>query len=391
MFQSAGEGTKSEAHNLMSRLPGFVGPSNVAFSRAADGEDAINVFYCVRDAGTPKVFEWYESVPGYAPFCGLSAGPIRAIYAQDFGGGNRCFAVAGDVYGEILATHTFVPIGVLALDGNPATITPNGTNGYQNFVTSGGLGYIHDLNANTFTQIVASGFPSEVVTGAFCGGFFLALQANNNVWAFSAPEDGTDWPGLNFIRISSASDDIRMIYVNQFEVWSLGQYTTQVWVLDSSSSVFGPIGGTYIDEGIIAPWSAVLADRSIFWIGGDTRGAGVVYRNQGYNPIAVSTRAIEQYFQQSARLDQTIGWTYQENGHLFVVFNVPDLDKTPVYDVTTQQWHMRALWSDRLLQWTPDVGRCHAYCFGKHLVGDRKTNTVYEMSQDIYGYDVVLT
>lgn len=374
----------------MSRLAGFTGPSNVASAKPVDAERTINRIPCVADAGTPKVKTWLESAPGYAPFCGLGAGPVRALFAQDFGSGDRAFAVGGGVLYEILPTHTAVALGTVALDGNPATIHTNGTAGYQLFIVSGGLGYIYNLNTSTLTQITDDGFPNICARGEFCGGFFLALQAHNNVWAFSDPEDGLVWPGLNFVEVSESTNDIRALIVNHNEVWNIGQKTTEIWVLDGSSSVFGPIGGTFIESGTWAPWSAAKVDNTIIWVSGDERGNGTVYRANGYNPQIISTRAIDAMLQGAPRFDDAIAWTYQENGHSFYVLNVPSLKTTPVYDVTTGLWHERGLWDDRLIDYTPDVGRCHCFAFGQHLVGDRSTATVYRMSQTIYDYEVVL-
>lgn len=375
----------------MSRLAGFVGPSNVALARSLDVERTINRVPCLADAGTPKVRGWLESAPGYAPLAGLSAGPVRALFAQDFGSGDRCFAVGGGVLNEIFPNHTAIARGTVALDGNPATIHTNGTAGYQLLIVSGGLGYIFDLTTNTLTQITDDGFPTICSRGEFCGGFFLALQAHNNVWAFSDPENGLVWPGLSFVQVSESTNDIRAILVNHNEVWNLGQKTTEIWVLDASSSVFGPIGGTFIETGIWAPWSAAQIDGTVFWMGGDSRGAGVIYRAQGYNPTIISTRAVDRAIQTLSSYDNAIAWTYQQDGHSFYVLYLPSSETTWVYDVSTGLWHERGLWDSDLIRYTPDVGRCHCFAFGQHLVGDRTTSTVYRMSNDLYDYELVLT
>jgi hypothetical protein len=54
------------------------------------------------------------------------------------------------------------------------------------------------------------------------------------------------------------------------------------------------------------------------------------------------------------------------------------------------QWAERGIWDSARLRWTPHIGRCHCFAFGKHLVGARNTGTIYEMSQNFYTDGIVL-
>jgi hypothetical protein len=125
------------------------------------------------------------------------------------------------------------------------------------------------------------------------------------------------------------------------------------------------------------------------WLGSGTSGDRIVWRANGYTPERVSTHAVEYALGHAPRIDDAIAWTYQQEGHTFYVLYVPSLATvrgfatTWVYDVATQTWHERALWDSVRLDWQPHLGRCHAYGFGRHLVGDRTSGAIYDLSLDV--------
>jgi hypothetical protein len=135
------------------RYAGFVNGSGQTRSRNVDDERTINLYQERADAGTPTSKGALYWTPGVKPFAGLGAGPVRALFEQN----GRVFAVGGSGLYEILPNRSSVLRGTMAVDGNPATISGNGTNGHQLLITSGGLGYIFDTEDDTFEQITDDG------------------------------------------------------------------------------------------------------------------------------------------------------------------------------------------------------------------------------------------
>jgi hypothetical protein len=280
----------------------------------------------------------------------------------------------------------------MAFDGNPATISSNGSAGHQLFITSGGQGYIFDLVANTLTQITDPDFLTPCLMGGFCDGYFVSLAAKSatpsatasHAFQISDLEDGTSWNGLDIAQVSQSSDELRAMKVSQRNIWLFGSKTTSVWAdIGTANFPFAPVPGALLQYGIAAAYCADEIDNSLFWIGENTQGNRVVYRGEGYQAKRVSTHGIEYYLSTAKRIDDVIGYTYQDEGHAFYHLYVPGLPTSPVYDIAGpqgQQWHERALWDSVLLRWFPHVSRCHAYAFGKHLVGARNSSTIYEMN-----------
>jgi hypothetical protein len=358
---------------------GFVGPSNENRSWNFDREDTINRYAELADAGKPKSEGYLLSTPGVRPFGYLPEGPVRALFYQD----GRAFAIANTGFYEFFATQTYTRLGTVNSDNLPATISSNGDAGHQLFIVSGGGGYIFDLKAGTFARITDPGFPTRAVMGLFTDGYFVVLD-NLSTMHWSDLEDGTVWNGLNVAQISTASDRTIAITVSHREIWLMGSKTSQPWQDVGPPDVFAPMSGTLIETGIAAPWSLQVLDNTVFWLGADARGAGIVWRAQGYNPQRISTFAVETYLQELDRFDNAMAWTYQDSGHLFYVLYLPNAEHHLLYDVATQQWHKRALWDEDLIRWQPDLGRCYAFAFGRHLVGSRLAGTIYDMNQDYF-------
>jgi hypothetical protein len=369
--------------------PGFCGPSSVARSVNVDAEETINRYIEVLRsptdvyravAPTPKVPTGaLYPTPGLRPFTMLPGSSVRGLFTQD----DRVYAVSGGVFSEALASGTSIAWG-LGLNQNSliADISSNGQDGNQLLITSGGAVYIFSLITSAFTPIAASNFPGPIQRSLFAAGYFVCLIGGTNKFVFSALEDGTSWPGLNVAQTSLTSDNkISMIWVNGY-LWLFGTKTTEIWTLvGSGNQVFAPVTTNTVDAGISAPFSAASLLNNPVWLSGNEDGARVVLTASGFQPQRISTHAIEAYLDSLSTVSDAIGWTYQQQGHEFYLLYLPEADATLCFDAGTGTWHKRALWTSQGL-WAPHLARNHVYAFGKHLVGDRASGGIYEMSLD---------
>lgn len=371
----------------MGAFPSFVGSSNVTRSRNQDAEETINYYVELINDGSPKVRSALYGVPGYRPFAHLTAGPVRGLFAQD----GRAWAVGGGVVFELFAGGTVTTVGTVAVNGQPADLACNGAAGHQLAIVSGGLIYILDLISGAFTLAGGTGVPSPALRLAFCDGYFIALKGQSNEFQISNLEDGLIWDALDKGQVSESSNQLLSLVVDHRELWLLGSKTTEVWFNSGNAGFpFQPQQSAFIESGIFAPFSAAKIDNSFLWIQGDARGAGCVVKANGYTPQIVSNRAVESQIQQLARYDNALAWTYQMGGHSFYLLYLPNSDTTWCFDLSNNTWTKRGLWDTRLERYTPDIGRCHCFAFGKHLVGSRTTGTIYEMNSDFYDYELVV-
>ena len=174
------------------------------------------------------------------------------------------------------------------------------------------------------------------------------------------------------------------LIVDHRELWLLGERTTEVWF--NSGDVNFPmsrIQGAFIEHGCAATHSVCKLDNSVFWMGADDKGRGMVFRAAGYVPQRISTHALEYAIGQYARVDDAIGWTYQQEGHAFYVLTFPTANATWCFDASTGLWHERA-YRDASNALGRHRGNCHMVFAGKNIVGDWESGKLYALDLDTY-------
>lgn len=368
-------------------VEGFAGGFGTGYSRTVNAEQTINLIV-ESDSGTPKRKPVMINRPGLVPWTYISPGPVRAMFNQD----GRMFAVSGGYFYELFQSRNVTIRGAVAVDSKNATISSNGaTAGDQLFITSGGNGYIFTLSANTFEQVTDTDLRTPIWGGAFLDSYFLALNVNANTFQLSGLLDGLSWNGLDVGETNQSSDAKIAMIVSQKKLWLQGTKTTEVWY-DSGDAGFPlqPYLDSVIEHGTAAPFSSVSFDNTVYFVGGDAQGTGLVWRFNGYTPERVSTYAVDRYLQQLPTLADAIGSTFQVNGHAFYSIYSPHADTTLMYDRGENVWTEWAHWHPVELRWRPFVGRCQAAGWGQNFIGDRQSGCIYTLDPDVYTDDLVV-
>lgn len=358
---------------------GFIGPSYVSRSRIADGQRTVNLYPEVVESQNGKNVVALYGTPGLASFATLTDAPVRGIF-KSTEGGERVLAVGGDKLDELTTAGGVTNLGTIKQDDNPVSISYNGS---QYLIISGGEGWI--LSGTTLTKIADPDFPGATM-GAFLDGYFVILRPDTQEIWISALYDGTSWNALDFASAEAAPDNVLSIFADHGELWLFGLDSTEVFVNTGALDFpFARSQGSVVEQGIDAPYSVAKLADSLFWLGGSRRGRGIVYRISGPGGAAerVSTHAVEYAIQGYGRTDDARGFAYEEGGHRFYVLNFLTAKATWVYDVSTGLWHERGYW-DPLEGYTSARGVCHAWAFGRHLVGDFSSGNIYRQSLDVY-------
>ncbi len=361
---------------------GFVGGSYTAQSGAVADEECINWFAETNESGSPfapanayggreaGTLKSYFGTPGLSVFATLPQMPVRGVFAAN----GRMFAVGGNTLYEVVADGTFTALGTVANDGKAVSIA---FNSIQLLIVSGGHAYCFTL-ATTALLDVTSQLAGTPIQCDESDTYFVVKFKDSNKYQMSQVLDGTVWPGQLVNEVSVFPDNIVSIIFNHRELWIFGNKRGQVFQDTGSTEVFDPIPGALIETGCAATFSVCRLDNSVFWVGQDERGALVAWRSSGYTPQRVSTHAVEVWLSQQANVSEMVTYSYQDRGHLFWVLYVPGSECTWVYDVSESLWHKRAQWVNGA--WKAHYSWNHAYCFGKHLVGDWNSGNIYELN-----------
>ena len=372
----------------MAIVPQVVGPSGTVYSRNADAERTINWYVEGPDGGAASKNQqgFLNPTPGLVPFANLAAGPVRGLYEIN----GRCFAVGGNSFEEVFASGTTTVLATVgSTDVHPVTFASSGTQSNQLALTVSGQLYVMDMTTNVVTHITSINFMQPCQTVIFFDSDFLVLRGGTRQFYYSALLDATSWDPLQVEEVSLFADNIQQMAVSHETIWLFGSQHSLPYIDTGDADIpFQPVSETVMEHGVYAPWSVASLDNTLFWLESSSNGALQVMRLSGYSPQRISSFSAETFFNRAEGMDQSIGWCYSEAGHSFYVLYAPQMQTSWTYDVASGLWCERSLWRPSRRRHYPYVGRCHAFAFGKHLVGDRQSGTIYRQGLDLTTYTI---
>lgn len=352
----------------------FVGPSYVYRTTNFDNQRAINLYPVLSETGSSKNKYILCPTPGRTVFSTIPVQSIRGEYSTS----DRAFVVAYNTLYEILSDGSYTPRGTLNTFAGNVSMADNGI---QLIIVDGTAtgGWIFDLTDGTYVQITDGDFEGGV-TVCFIDGYFLLNVPNSGIYQWSALYDGTSWDGADTANAEGSPDNLVAVVTVHRQVFLIGGNTIEViYNTGNSPDPFATIQGVFIEYGTDAPFSVQQTANTIFWLGRDKSGANIAWMAEGYSPKRISTTAIE-YYLSKYDVSTATSYSYQEDGHYFVVWNIEGAPSSLCYDITAEQWHERAFWNTNAGMYQRDRANFHMYIFGKHLVSDYENGNIYEQS-----------
>jgi hypothetical protein len=371
------------------KLPGFFGGSYQERSIPFDAQRTVNLYPVIDETkqgkepvalyGTPGM-DRVLAVGEYSYFGKFN----RMMFASANG---RAFMLAGELFFEIFKSgagvfsKTLINSTVIPEDSTPCTVAESHT---QMAICDGVFIYIFTYATNTLALVTDADLPF-VSTVTFQDGYFIANRTGTGEFYISGLNDGLSWAALDFATAESSPDPIVRPYSAYGQLWLLGSRTTEVWYNTGDATFpFSRIEGAKMQTGCLAPLSVVDLDNTIFWLGQDKYGKGIIYKAVGYAAKRVSTFAVEYALSQATDLASCRGWAYQDGGHLFYVLTDGGMDSAWVYDTATGLWHERVSFADDSGEWVQWRAKFHMYAHDTHLVIEDDRVSLYEMTQDYY-------
>lgn len=369
------------------KIPLFTAGTNESRSRDVDYQKTQNWYPSVEQSGKNNMVLY--PTPGLTEFCTAGTGPIRGQLRYS---STALFVVSSDKFYEIGTGGSVTLRGTLNTTTGTVSMAHNGpNNGQQVCIVDGTDLYIWDSNAADFKVITDSGDPDYDVdcpAGAthvvFMDGYFVINDPSNDGRFYSsAGYDGTSWTNTAFATAERNPDKLQAIHVNGRELWLLGETTTEVWYNAGTATFpFAPMSNAYIDTGCVAPYSVASASGTMFWLGANEQGQGLVIMSTGLAPQIISTPGIANQIQQMTTISDAHGYVYQAYDHLFYVLTFPTEAKTFVFDPAIKMWH----------EWSSDgigrhKGQNHSFFAGKHIIGDYLSGKLYYLDYSKYTDD----
>ncbi len=357
----------------------FLGGQHKGFSPNQNTQETVNMFLEV-DSSEENKLTLYR-VDGKKDFIELPKSPIYNM--AEFRG--VLYAVAGDSLYKItesVSGYSYSLLGAVDLTLN-VTIAANNA-GQLCFNSSyTNKAYVLDTNTDTLTQITDPAFYGSPRVD-YLDGYGVFVKPNSQQFYISALNDFSTFDALDFASDEADPDNLVTFIVDHRELILFGERVSTVW-FNSGDATF-PLSrreGAEMEVGCAAALSVAKLDNTVFFLGRNVYGQGLVYKLNQYSPQIISNRGIEHMINSFSRIDDAIAYAYQKNGHSFYVLTFPTANKTLVYDASIQD--NDAAWSVRE---TYGLGRdrasCYAFSFGKHLVGDFVSGVLYELDDETH-------
>lgn len=336
--------------------------SNSGRSKAENNSRLVNLFAEAQpqDSKTPVAL---YGTPGSMLYTTLPTSPVLGLHSI----GRTLYAVTPKALYSIAVSGEVKEIGEVVLSGRVSM----SENGRSLVIVDGKRGYAYDSEEDELAQLSGDGwYPANTVT--YQDGYFIFNRAGTGQF-FLSQLLSTEFDPLDFATAEGAPDDTLAVLSDHRELWIFNERSIEVWYNSGDPDFpFERMQGAFIEKGIAAPASAAKIDNSVMWLGSD----GVIYRASGYQPVRISTFAVE-YSISVGKIDDAFGYAYTEEGHAFYVLTFPTLRKTWCFDASSGLWHERSN-----LVFGRHKGNCYARAYGQHFIGDFQSGEVYTLRRD---------
>lgn len=310
---------------------------------------------------------------------------VRCAYTATNG---DFYVVIGPTVYYVNPAWAFTYVGSIADALSPVSMADNGK--AILIVNGTASGWAIDLATKSFGAVPATNFFGADKVDQVDSYFVLNRPRTNQFYIsltladFAALTGGTAFSALDIAYKAIATDNIVSLIALQRSIWIAGAETSEIWVNSGAASfTFVALAGASIEHGCAAKNSIAKEDTSAFWLAKDRRGQGIVVQSDGYGLKRISTHAIEAEFQTYARLDDAIGFTFQQQGHAFYRLTFPSADKSWGYEEATRQWHeLASIDGNGVLH--RHRANCFAQAYGTNVVGDFQNGNLYELDPDTF-------
>lgn len=364
------------------RFTGFIGPSYTASSVNVDCQRCVNLYPEMDPLGTGKEREVASLVgtPGLKLLATLPKTPIRGTYTSSTG---VLFVVAGNSLYSVSSSYVATHLGDLNTSSGPVSMSDNGIDLVVVDGNGAAGGYHYTFASSAYAQITDPNFLGADIV-AYIDGYFIFNKPSSQAF-YCSDLLAVTFTALNTATAEGSPDPLVGHIANNQGLYLFGSQSIEVFYdAGTTPCPFSRIQGMVYQVGCSAKFSIARMGGTIFFVGGDETGQGIVYAIQGGAPQRVSTPAIEAVIRSigTTNLSGARAWVYQQSGHTFYCLNLPTTNSTWVYDASTSMWHERTY----LGSWGLERHRadCSAVAYGLNVVGDYANGNLYALDPTVY-------
>lgn len=340
--------------------------------------------------------EWLINYAGYRKRSEVGAtGKGRGIYTSSRGG--FMLVVMGDGVYKINGGLGASFIGNIDTSTGAVSIAENNVN--QICIVDGVNAYIYNYNVDLFQKqtITWNGLPVTPSYVDYHNTYFLLgsseIAASPNFWyaaAFST--DTTIAIAIqDQFSISTKPDSAKAVLRipgGGNNVIVFGNTVAEIWTHVGGTENYRRVSSTNINTGAISASTIAASDDMIVWLASNEDEAPVIMVTNGSESKQISTDGISGLLETLDHPEQSTGFVYKQNGHLFyhLTFYHADDNLSLLYDFNTNKFfHI----SDEDQNYYP--ARISAFFNKKVYFVSLDDNCIYEMGQDLVDYNYSIT
>ena len=270
--------------------------------------------------GTPGLLE-VKDIETDVPIRGtIASGNPELLYVVC---GNKLYSVNSDAEATTIS-------GTFSSSSGPVTMA---TNGLQILIADGPNGYVYTIATNTLEGISSVNWEgASSVT--YQDGFFFVTVPDTARFRKSRLNDALTWDADDFATEAWLPDNLITSISYQGNLWLFGELSTVPWYNVGAATNFGFLrrDGVQFEVGITAKDSVGVIDNAVYWLGQNNDGDSQIYRALGFQSQIISNDALTKTIRSFTKIDDAIGFTYQENNHSFYEICFPTEDRSFAFD-----------------------------------------------------------
>lgn len=354
----------------------FVGGAYTGKSTNVNVQQCINLFPVIDNRGG-KVTTFLHGTPGGLLFSTLAEESDTTVNRGMYTFNNILYTVLGEEVYSVTALGVKTKLGDITTTVGNVFFTDNG----KEILLVDGTNQGHLITTGSLNLISDADFPIAT-SCTFQDGYFIITSNQGKIY-ISKLYDGTSWNALDFATAESNPDEALSVISNNQDLWIIGEKVTEIYYNSGNVDFpFTRMSGAIIELGTISAATTIKIDGVIYWLSNKGR----VVRNNGYRFSTISTSHVDYQISTYEDISDVRAFTYTKQGHIFYVLIFPSVDKTWVYDVTTDFWHEWQSYSaaDEETPWGRNRANSCTKLGDDYIVGDYENGLLYELKMTTF-------
>jgi len=359
----------------------IVGSSTFGIYPKISAERTYNMFisdgWLINYAGFKKKIQFTSTGQGRALFRSIRGGFLIAVE------GNSVFRLNDNLV-PILLGQLNTTTGFVSIAENLSS---------QICLVDGEKAYIYNYSNNTFTvqSLVFVGNPVIPNYVSYHNSFFLIASSKTSInpqfwYAFERDTDTTIKVNKQF-EIQTKSDfalSVVRLPGRGNNVIVLGSSVAEIWTQVGAEENYRRVQSFNIDNGVVSVETIAASEEFVAWLAQNENNSPVIMVTDGGSTKRISTDGIDHILSLITHPDQSSGFFYRQDGHLFyqLTFYHPDDNLTLIHDFTTNMFFDVV---DEKMNYHP--ARQVVYFNERTYFTSINDASIYEMSPSLITYD----